>query len=1016
MIHLHTHSSFSVGDAVADPSDIAKRASGGTIALTDHNTLAGVVEHQIACDKHDVEPLFGVELDIYDDLEHRLTLLAMNTQGYHNLIQLVRNDSRTLDDVASHSDSVIALSGDLKGAIPQAILREDVAGLNERLRQLTTIFGDRFYLEKIDHGIPEQKKVIFFIDKLTQNRDIESVWTNDVHYLSHEDATVQAALMCDRINRSLTTSRLQDVRVNGAYLTDLEDPVARSIAQRCNLSIEVNPDMPYLPDFVAEGFEDSEKYLWHKTLKGLKRRFPNLSGNTQYHERLEYEYDIICEMGFAGYFLIVANFIEFAHKRDIPVGPGRGSGAGSLVAYCLGITDLDPLKYDLLFERFLNPERVSMPDFDIDFCIEKRDMVFEHVRRTYGTECCAGISTYGENKSRSAWKNTARLFGVNAARSNTISKKYLPDPVNNPGTIAEFKRKGALDDVLEKYPQYEDIFDIASRLEGTYRNVGKHAGGVIISDKPVETYAPVKPDEDGVFDQVVEFHMEDAEKIGLVKFDFLGLAELTVLDRVSNQVGVDLDSIPLDDQATFDLIGSGNTLGCFQIGSSGFAQMMAQMQPWLFEHIIAAVALYRPGPKDAGMIDDFIDRMHGRQEVTYIHEDLKDILEDTYGVILYQEQIMHIAQQLAGYTLGGADILRRGVGKKKRKVIDAQKPIFLEGVEEHTGDPSIGKTLWEQIETFAKYGFNKAHSTGYGLLAYQTAYFKAHYPAEFIASQMHVRRDDFDKLNDFIDNARAMGLEVIEPDATTSPAECFGEDGTIYLGLNTIKSMGDETAEEIESSQPFGSLNDFLEKADPNPGDVSNLVAAGAMDKFIGAQNLAMACIRRSELDSQADHLVKEVRKYTNNDQQGTLFSVTEAGVELRLGENEPWDPYKLLLLEKQVLGRYRSDHPARIARKNRDEPTSTLRLWQERHDDFSGSSFPIVVIIDDVRTIITKKDEEMAFLTVEDDTGRDSVAVFPGAWDEKRLEETDQPVLLMVTPNKHEGDMKLSFNSIEDL
>jgi len=1290
MIHLHAHTRFSVSDGLASPDELAQAATGGVLAITDHNTLGGAVKHQIACDRHGVTPVFGVDLDVLD--QNRLTLLAQNKTGYKNLIELIRLERRGWDDLDRHSEGIIAMSGDLKGAIPQSVLSEDVEALRAHTSKLRVIYGDRFYLEKINHGLPEQEKVCAFLDKLSRNTGIPAVTTNDVHYLKPEDAVAHAVMICDKLNRSLTPARIEDIRINGAWMTDLECPIAREIAQRCHFRLEVDPDKPYLPAFTnLEGFDTEEEFLWHLARKGLSDRLDGVL-DAEYTDRLTHEYQIICDMGFAGYFLIVWDFIKQARIQGIPVGPGRGSGGGSLVSYCLNITDFDPLEYGLLFERFLNPERVSMPDFDIDFCIERRDEIFSHVRRVYGKDNVAGIGTYGENRPRSAWDNTGRIFGVKAARRQRIANQYLPESADSK-TLKDILDGDDLEALFKDRPQYRQVFELAERIEGTFRNKGKHAGGVIIADDRLTNYAPIRADDEGVFDHVVEFQMEDAEKIGLVKFDFLGLAELTVLERVSKQVGIDVHDIPLDDAKTFELIGSGNTLGTFQMGSTGFQELMSKMKPWMFSHIIAAVALYRPGPKNAGMLDKFVDRMHGREEVDYLHDALEPILSDTYGVILYQEQIMHIAQQLADYTLGGADILRRGIGKKKRKVIEAEKPKFIDGVEEHGVDREIGEELWDQIETFAEYGFNKclvgdtqleraganqhsgryltvkelydaqsermdngryapyaqkiragrmrilqycpdgrirpgnvvkvhengtrevfevllsdgrsveatanhrfltdqgyeevqnievgdllivrsnkegyqkqgidtsrakgvsyqtstpgfdagennpsyidgrtralkeaqeralarsgwgcefcaceddgrfefahlrplehfdfdfvtynstdniahlcnschkkldyekgerrpawskgkpsttsevvsircvgekmtydvemadpyhnfmangivshnSHSTGYGLLAYWTAYFKAHFPAAFLAAQMHVRRNDFDKLSDFIHNAREMGIEVKDADVRHSPAEFWGDDSRIWAGINTIKGFNDETATVIADAE-FDSLMSLLETIDLKPSELSMLAEAGALDDLLGITSMSEACQKRADIVEQAKALIKNASKYAHTHGQAAMFSLKSVGMSVSWGVSPPWSPFELLELERQRLGRYRTDHPSRIARMKYYKKTATIEMWQQKGEpqpedhEFNKRTFCLVVVVFDVHKIINSNDEEMAFLRVEDETGEYDVTVFSDQCDIKAFEAATGPQLIKVQPNFYNGKWGLVF------
>lgn len=699
--HLHVHTIYSAGDALGSSEDYAKRMpEGAALAITDHDTMAGYIDHHDACKKHDVKPIYGVECTLSNG--RHLTLLAMNEEGYRNLCRMMHLE-KTREVLQDYSEGVICLSGDLNGPLSVPILEEDAETLREWFGFLRETYGDRLYLEQIDHGLEEQNRVNRVLEKLAA----PTVQTNDVHYPDRSDARAHAVFMADKLDKHIDMDWALYHGVDGAYLTEMpSQETADEIVDRCTFDLPVDEVDPIMPDFtppedykvyVDASKDDQKQYLLNLGIRGLLRRVDDKEAlNETYLPRLKHEWEIVCEMGYAGYYLIVYDFIEYAHQEGIPVGPGRGSGAGSLLAYALRITDIDPIRHGLLFERFLNPERVSMPDFDIDFAYRRREEVIDYVKEKYGDPSVSAICTYGTCKPKEAWKTAARPMGISRKLQDDFSDLYLPET-----KAGKSFDEIDLEEALEEHPEAKGPIEMAAELEGAIRSVGRHAAGFVITPQHVEEYAPLSPE-----DRAVQYDMEAAERMGLVKFDFLGLKELDVIDYAQDLVGHDVE-MPHGDEETLEYISTGNTLGMFQISSEGFQQMMPKMQPEEFADLVASVALYRPGPKDAGMIDDYIKRKNGDEPVEYPHPDLEECLKETYGVIVYQEQVMQIAQIIAGYSLGEADILRRAMGKKKTKVMNQQKPKFIEQAQERGYSEELARDLWSQIDTFSDYGFNK---------------------------------------------------------------------------------------------------------------------------------------------------------------------------------------------------------------------------------------------------------------------------------------------------------------------
>ncbi|MGI9525934.1 MAG: DNA polymerase III subunit alpha [Weeksellaceae bacterium] len=981
MIHLHTHTRFSVADATPSSKDLAIAAGHGSVlAITDHDSMAGIVEHHNACKAYGVKPVYGVELTTKDN--HHLTLLAKNDIGLKNLFQLMITE-RSYEDIDRASNGIIALSGDLMGAIPLAILNEDKEAAQFHMSTLIDIFGDDFYLENIDHGLKEQKKILDVYQKVSKKYNRQIVTTNDVHYLRPEDYKLQAMLICDQLKVAFDF----DFHLNKeAYLKDIQCPVAKYIASQCNVELDLGKS--FLPEFpVPDEYEDEYHMIRQVIFDGLKSM--GLLKD-EYIARVKYELEIIKNMGFIGYYLIVWDFIKYAKDNGISVGPGRGSGAGSLIAYALGITNLDPIRYGLLFERFLNPDRVSMPDFDIDFSNSGRMKVVDYVIKKYGDDSVTQISTFGTLKPRSAWKAAARVLGIGARDSDVVSK-MLPDSVKRTESLSDiFTDDGEIRsayineyDSLSKYieERHKKVFPIATRLEGCFSNLGKHAAGVLVSKGNMKDIIPLWLSEEGAHTKYIsQLQYVDAEKMGAIKFDFLGLMELDVIDYCLHLINkqekevIDVNRIEyVHDPETFEFISTGRTKGVFQIGSTGFMGFVQILKPDVFEDIIAAVALYRPGPMDykpKGMHEEYADRKNGLSAVSFLHDDMKEILGETYGIIVYQEQIMLLAQKICGYTLGGADLLRRAMGKKKPEEMAKQKQIMISGGLNNGYSQEMLEELWSQIETFARYGFNKSHAAVYAKIAYITAYLKTHYTAELLAAQMQIRFDDTDAIAEFTRDALSFGIKIQRLDVSKSPKNFDVKDGVIRQGLMSVKGITEDAALQIEKNQPYESMTDFVDKNNLTLLQANALIHAGAMDGLLGVRGIYNACIKRAQLLASISSWLKSSRDEKRNPNQLSLFGDISYTL---VDEFEPLSRLDLLRLEFESMGQYVSGHPCD---EFRDEAMKLGATY------ISGVTIPdhrfmVCATVRAVEEIKNKNDMPMAFLRVEDESGSMDITVF---------------------------------------
>ena len=1022
-VHLRVHSEYSLANGVVRIKPLVKAAvqmNMPALTLTDQSNMFGLVKFYRACQSAGIKPLMGVDAWVYNEDDHnrphRLVMLSQNDEGYKNLTRLVTKSyikgqhygmpMMEKSWFAGNTDHVIALSAGRAGDVGQALITGNKEIATRLAHEWAELFPDRFYLELQRTGRESEERYIHEAVELAIQHDFPVVATNDVHFLKADDFDAHEARVCIHEGRTLDDprrakhfSRQQYFRSQEEMLelfADIPEALENSveIAKRCNLELTLGK--PVLPDFpIPEGLTEDE-FFRQESHKGLKERcdilFRDLSEEdkreqyTVYEERLNIELDVILGMGFPGYFLIVADFIQWAKKNDVPVGPGRGSGAGSLVAYALKITDLDPIKYDLLFERFLNPERVSMPDFDVDFCMDGRDRVIDYVVQTYGRERVSQIITYGSMAAKAVVRDVGRVLGHPYGFVDKLAK------------LIPFELGITLDKALEmeeqlktRYDEEEDVralIDLARSLEGMTRNAGKHAGGVVIAPTALTDFSPLYCEQDST-STVTQFDKDDVEAVGLVKFDFLGLRTLTIIDWAVKTImktsppeegKLDINLIPLDDKDAFRLLKDCQTTAVFQLESRGMKDLIKRLQPDCFEDIVALVALFRPGPLQSGMVDDFINRKHGRTEVVYPHPDLEPILQPTYGVILYQEQVMQIAQVLANYSLGGADLLRRAMGKKKPEEMQKQREIFTKGALERGVEEGTATYIFDLMEKFAGYGFNKSHSAAYALLSYQTAWLKAHYPAAFMSAVLSADLDNTDKVVTLIDECRSMKLSVRPPDINLSQSMfTVRPDGRIQYGLGAIKGVGtsalDSVVAERGANGSFKNLFDFCARIDlrkVNRRMLEALIRAGALDELGANRASLMASLasavqaaeqkNRDASAGQVDLFGNALNAPSENDDQQVLEEMPE------------WPEAQRLLGEKETLGLYLTGHP--INRYLNELSHFTSARLAELKPNREQKVFVAGLVIG-VRAINTKKGDRMAVATIDDKSGRLEIIVY---------------------------------------
>lgn len=1049
-VHLHLHSEYSLLDGACRISDIPKRAKEcghDAVAITDHGVMYGAVAFYNACKKEGIKPIIGCEVYVAQESRfskssaqlnryNHLVLLCENEQGYKNLIYLASKGftegfySKPRIDMAllrEHSEGLIALSGCLAGKIPRALSKGDRAGARATAIELRDIFGqDNFFIELQNHGLPEQLQILPELVSLAQECDIPLVATNDCHYLRRRDADTQAILMCIQTNNVIADGRpigfegdeyyyktTDEMRMLfGKYSGALENTVR--IAERCNFDFCF--DKIFLPKYPCAAGIKPARLLKDMAYAGLERRVSDndisYHNNEQiYLDRVEYELSVIDSMGYSDYFLIVQDYVNYAKSKDIPVGPGRGSGAGSLVAYCLGITDIDPIQFGLLFEIFLNPERVSMPDIDIDFCYNRRGEVIDYVAERYGTDHVSQIITFGTLAARAAVRDVGRAMGMSYSDVDVVARA-IPQELNI--TIEDALRLPELKALYESSDGIRKLIDTAKAIEGMPRNVSVHAAGIVITDEAVVQYVP-QAMSNGVV--ITQYDMDTISHLGLLKFDFLGLRYLTIIDDAEKQIKVsnakfDISHIPLDDPDTYELISSGNTSGVFQLESAGMRQMLMSLRPTEIDDIFAALSLYRPGPMDS--IPQYIECKHDTSKIKYAHPMLEPILSPTCGCIIYQEQVLSIFRELAGYTYGHADIVRRAMSKKKWDVMEAERADFVEGAAKRGVGNTVANELFDSMINFANYAFKKGHAAAYSVISYRTAYLKAHYPREFFAALLNSVIGNVPKMSSYISECTKSGIRILSPDINASSADFSVRENDIMFGLLALKNISRQFAQAIvfeRSHGEFSSFEDFVSRmADCalNKRQLEALVKAGAFDG-LGVSRSCLVVSYEAVMDSIAE------KRRKNISGQLDMFSAVQDN-DRNSGFKYPDIPEyslrELLLFEKESSGMYFSGHLLDSYTKCIDSldtiPISELAssMEEETYAVKDGQKVKISGIVSEMTRKMTKKDECMAFVTLEDRYGTIECIVFPNVYQKyQQVIYQDSPLYVEGRVQIRDGD-----------
>ncbi|CCO22649.1 DNA polymerase III subunit alpha [Maridesulfovibrio hydrothermalis] len=1056
-VHLHVHTEYSLLDGAIRIKDLCQKAKDlgmPAVAITDHGSMFGAVTFYMTALDMGIKPIIGCEVyvapgDIDDpkahtSKEHRkryhLVLLAKNQQGYKNIIKLCSlgylegfhykpRVSKYL--LNKYSEGVIALSACLAGEVCQSLMNEGIDAGVETAKIYSEIFPDNFYIEVQANGLDIQEKANDLLIECANRTNLPLVATNDCHYLTQDDYEAHDLLLCIQTQTTVDAEKRMRMDTDELYFKAPEEfeqyfahvPEAiantQRIAEMCNLEIELGNY--YFPEYeLSEGMTIDTEFV---TLckEGLKKRIENIPYDIDekvYWDRLDYELDVIIEMGFPAYFLIVQDFINWAKDNRIPVGPGRGSAAGSIVAWALRITNIDPLPYDLLFERFLNVERISMPDIDIDFCERRRLEVVKYCSEKYGWDRVAQITTFGTMKTKAVIKDVGRALGMHFSETDPIAKLIPDDPaviaqllgvkkakINVPNAV---KAIPELQNMVDTNPKIEKLMDIATRLEGMSRHASTHAAGVVISDKPMTDYLPLYKGKKGEI--VTQFDMKKVEKVGLIKFDFLGLRTMTVVEdcldiiREQGKEAPDLDNLILDDKATYDIFCKGDTDGVFQVESSGMRKYLRMLRPNCFEDIIAMLALYRPGPLGSGMVDEFIKRKHGEIEVSYLWPTLETSLAPTYGVIVYQEQVMAAAMTIANYSLGEGDLLRRAMGKKIPEEMAKHRVRFLEGARENEIPEKTANAIFDLMEQFAAYGFNKSHSAAYALISYYTAFLKAHFPVEFMAALMSTEMNNTEKTILYINACRDMDVTVRQPDINLGLARFSVYEGDIIYGMAGIKNVGEEAIDEIvverKKNGPFTSLIDFCTRVNlrrVTKRVIEYLIRAGAMDSL---------GVSRAGLMAALDKAVSYGQKKTKEKESGMLNMLDMLGGDG--GENESelsnlsfeefnmeeMDEKEKLRLEKEALGFFLTSHP--LLAFSHEMPRMGLVTIEQCKQMANGTQVKMGIIIPTFKEYITKKGDKMAFCQMEDMTGSGELTMLPNTYEKaSQYLNQDQPLLI---------------------
>ena len=1074
-VHLRLHSEYSLVDGLVRVKPLAQKVADigmPAVALTDFNNLFGLVKFYKSTQAAGVKPIAGADVLIAQENPEaaatQLVLLVADQTGYQNLIKLIskaylEGQRQAVPIIskswlADHSEGLIALSGGCMGEIGLALVSGRSADAESLLEYYMSIFPDRFYLELQRTGRADEEDYLHAAVALASKYECPVVATNDVRFIEPNEFEAHEARVCIYEGRTLEDPRRERRYSEQQYLrtaqemaelfSDIPEALENTleIAKRCNLEISFGEY--FLPDYPIPQGMTIDEYLISVSKQGLEDRIPSLFNSnddnaeqrlTTYQDRLKFELDIIIQMGFAGYFLIVMDFIRWAKDNKIPVGPGRGSGAGSLVAYVLKITDLDPIEYDLLFERFLNPERISMPDFDIDFCMDGRDRVIAYVAEQYGRDAVSQIVTFGTMAAKAVVRDVARVQGKSYGLADKLSK-LIPFEV---GMTLEkaIEQEEQLDQFLSEDDEAAEIWSMALQLEGVARNCGKHAGGVVISPTVITDFSPIYCDDSGS-GVVTQFDKNDVEEVGLIKFDFLGLRTLTIIDWAVQMINhrrqanaedlLDVDQIPLDDKQTYQLMQRAETTAVFQLESRGMKELIIKLGPDRFEDIVALVALFRPGPLQSGMVDDFINRKKGRAEVSYPHsqyqhECLKPALEPTYGIILYQEQVMQIAQVMGGYTLGGADLLRRAMGKKNAAEMAKQRKLFVQGAMEKGHSESLASNIFDLMEKFAGYGFNKSHSAAYALVAYQTAWLKTHYPAQFMAATMSSDMDKTDKVVTFIDECRAMDLQLLPPDVNRGRFHfSVDDDGSVIYGLGAIKGLGEGPVQNIidsrEEGGPFKDLFDFCARVDGrkvNKRAIEALIRSGALDLIAPQGDVGY---KRAVMHACMDDALKSAEQKTRNANSGMtdLFAHSASDNDLTDPYNDyqktrPLSVRERLNGEKETLGLYLTGHPI-------DEYVDELKLMlPNRINDLRANKDKTTIygMVIGMRVMKNKRGENFAFLTLDDKSGRIELSVWADKFNAYRDILVKDALLVVqgvVSEDSYTGGLKMVAESIQSI
>ncbi len=1067
-VHLHVHTEYSLLDGAIKIPDLLQRAKDydmKAVAITDHGNMYGAIDFYKYAKKAGIKPIIGSEFYIskgsrfskgksskFDETEetgmNHLLLLAQNSEGYKNLLKLTskafiegfyykpRVDMELLKE---HSEGLIALSACLKGELPEAILEKGIEEGEKVLHKYLSIFNrDNFFIEIMDNSIKEQAEVNEKLIFLSQKYSIPLVATNDCHYLDKNMVESHDVLLC--IQTGKTVNDINRLRFSGGdfYFKSKQEminafshiPQAISnttlIAEMCNVDIEFGKYQ--FPKIALVEGETLEEKFESKAIKGLKDRIPEIkrgykvwtdAQETIYWDRLKIEIATIKKMGFSGYFLIVEDFINYAKKNNIPVGPGRGSAAGSLVAYALKITDINPIPYNLLFERFLNPERISMPDIDIDFCNRNRDKVINYVTEKYGREKVSQIVTFGKMNAKAVIRDVGRALNIPYKDVDRIAK-MIPNTlgITLDKAIEEVKE---LQESIETDSNVKKIIEISKHLEGLSRHASVHAAGIVISNDNLYETTPLALMKEGKV--VTQYNMKNLEDIGLIKFDFLGLKNLTVISNSVEMIkrtkvkDFDISNIPLDDRETYNLISSGKTIGIFQLESHGIRELIKRLKPDKFEDLIALVALYRPGPLGSGMVDEFIDVKHGRKAPNYALRELEPILKDTYGIILYQEQVMQISQILGGYSLGESDLLRRAMGKKIPEVMQQQKGRFLDGCKKNNFPLEISEEIFDKMAKFAEYGFNKSHSAAYAYVAYQTAYLKAHFKVEFMASLLTEDKSDPKKIIKDINECKSLGIEILPPDINESELDFTVVGDKIRFGLGAVKNVGEKAIESIiegRKKQRYQSLPHFLKSVTLNKVNkkvVESLIKSGAMDSLP---------FNRSTKFNSLESIISKIANINKSNEQnfkglfGNIINESIVDDNFPMNESEEWDEKTLLQNEKELLGFFVSSHPLNKYKRILEDYQNTT-VDDIFSEDFKSSSVNIGGIVSKIKLLTTKKKgEKMASIILEDFSGEIEVVIFPKLFYEKEgLIKEDSLLFIQGDVDKDETNAKIIAKEI---